>query len=127
MRVQGEDPLAFEVLQLANVDELRTREDTKRSVSAVLLNLGSCSVADLEVENVVDVLRAELPEAAIVAVTDLDAAEELRQARRLGLSGLIPTSLDLDVSTHVLRLVIAGGLYFPVERMFDVDGASAGR
>ena len=52
---------------------------------------------------------------------DLRLAEEA--VRQLHLSGYIPTSSSLELASTALRLVIAGGRYFP-EKCLDADKAT---
>jgi DNA-binding NarL/FixJ family response regulator len=77
------------------------------------------------VANQVAGLRAErtgLPIVLMVEPDDANKAEAL--ARQLNIQGYIPTSSTVAVAAAALRLVVAGGLYFPASR--DANARSTG-
>ena len=59
-------------------------------------------------------LREAIPEVPIVAILDeADTAAGQETALALGLQGFIPMSSSLEIAAAALRLVIAGGRYYP--------------
>jgi DNA-binding NarL/FixJ family response regulator len=69
-------------------------------------------------------LRAKSPNLPIIVIVETDdtrATEAL--ASRLNVQGYIPTSSNVSVATAALRLVLAGGRYFPALRDHDPQPA----
>lgn len=58
-------------------------------------------------------VRAVDANAPIVLLSDVEEADDIIEAFALGVSGVIPTSLPLQVAIEALRLVRAGGLFMP--------------
>ncbi len=81
---------------------------------AVILSAFSCPEGRAWLEKQVARVRDAVPELPIVVILgadDLVAGQET--AVTLGLQGFIPMSSSLEVAAAALRLVIAGGYYYP--------------
>lgn len=68
-------------------------------------------------------LRAQHPEIAVVVLSGFQDRETVQRALRLGALGFIPKNTERDVVLNALRLVLAGGIYIPVQAL---DGAETG-
>ena len=82
--------------------------------AAVLVGMDAPEHAEAWLMRQVGWLRAKSPDMPIIMIVD---AEEARTAEvlanRLNVQGYIPTSSSVNVATAALRLVVAGGRYFP--------------
>jgi DNA-binding NarL/FixJ family response regulator len=78
----------------------------------VLLLATGASRSD-EIAPLVMFLKAVSPDAPIVLLSDLEEAEDIVDAFALGVHGLIPMSLPLQVAIEALHLVRAGGVFMP--------------
>lgn len=58
-------------------------------------------------------LKAAVPHASLILVTDVDTLHFVAEALRLGAAAVIPTSMQLRVVVRVLQLVLAGGVFVP--------------
>jgi DNA-binding NarL/FixJ family response regulator len=65
-------------------------------------------------------LRERHPEITVVILSAFQDRETVRQCLRLGALGFIPKNTERDVVLNALRLVLAGGIYIPVQAL---DGA----
>jgi DNA-binding NarL/FixJ family response regulator len=68
-------------------------------------------------------LRERHPEIAVVVLSGFQDRETVQRALRLGALGFIPKNTERDVVLNALRLVLAGGIYIPVQAL---DGAETG-
>ncbi len=59
----------------------------------------------------------------VVVMTDSEEAELILAVMEGGANGFIPADISLDVAAHALRLVIAGGQYFPVHALMAAQRA----
>ena len=103
----------FETLAVAEV-ETCLDNDTLAQAAAVVIGVDAPEQADKWSGRQIAWLRAKCPDLPVIMIVELDetcAAEAL--AARLGLQGYIPTSSSTKVAAAALRLVVAGGRYFP--------------
>ena len=88
--------------------------------AAVLVGMDAPEHAEAWLMRQVGWLRAKSPNTPIIMIVEADeasAAEAL--AGQLNVQGYIPTSSNVNVAAAALRLVLAGGLYFPALRDHD--------
>jgi DNA-binding NarL/FixJ family response regulator len=88
--------------------------------TAVLVGVDAPEYAEAWLIRQVGWLRAKSPSIPIIMMVEADetrAAEAL--ASRLNVQGYIPTSSNVNVAAAALRLVLAGGRYFPTLRDHD--------
>lgn len=74
----------------------------------------SGSVAERQASELDALLGVQDPQMPVVVVGDSEVPEEIFAVLGKGARGYIPTSLFLDIAVEALRLVRAGGVYFPV-------------
>ncbi len=89
-------------------------EDVLRRAAAALITAHAPMQSGSWLERQIERLRAqsdELPVMVTVDGNELAGAEAL--VARLGLQGYLPLSSSVDVAAAAIRLVIAGGSYFP--------------
>jgi DNA-binding NarL/FixJ family response regulator len=103
----------FETLAVAGV-ETSLADDALAQAAAVLFGLGASEQIDAWLDREIKWLRAKRPDVPIIIIMEADevsAAEAL--VGRLEVQGYIPTSSSTKVAAAALRLVVAGGRYFP--------------
>jgi DNA-binding NarL/FixJ family response regulator len=66
-------------------------------------------------------LRERRPEISVVVLSAFQDRETVRRALDLGALGFIPKNTEREVVLNALRLVLAGGIYIPVQAL---DGAA---
>lgn len=87
---------------------------TLARASVVIVCANTSNLADGWLENQVAWLRANRADVPIVAIVDPEEMGPLgRSIGQLRLHGYIPTSCSMEVAAAALRLVAAGGIYFP--------------
>ena len=67
-------------------------------------------------EQLYDIKRM-LPGVPIVAITDNEDAQYLREALKCGVSGIVPTTMGVQIAIAVIELALAGGHYAPSDLM----------
>jgi DNA-binding NarL/FixJ family response regulator len=65
-------------------------------------------------------LKERLPAISVVVLSAFQDRETVRRALALGALGFIPKNTEREVVLNALRLVLAGGIYIPVQAL---DGA----
>jgi DNA-binding NarL/FixJ family response regulator len=111
------------VIPFAEVEELLDNEEACRQIGTVLVNMGATPITDPAFRREIALLQERHAEIAVIAISDRDEPQMLREAYALGLRGYIPTSLDIAVFLQALRLVMAGGSFFPAETMLQTTPA----
>ncbi len=100
-------------------------EDALRRAAAVLITAHAPMQSGPWLERQVEWLRSrngELPIMVTVDGNELATAEVL--IARLGLQGYLPLSSSVDVAAAAIRLIVAGGAYFPRIRSSAGDAAA---
>jgi DNA-binding NarL/FixJ family response regulator len=103
----------FETLAVAAV-ETSLDDESLAQAAAVVIGVDTPELADKWLGRQIAWLRAKCPNLPVIMIVELDethAAEAL--AGRLAVQGYIPTSSSMKVAAAALRLVVAGGRYFP--------------
>jgi DNA-binding NarL/FixJ family response regulator len=89
-------------------------EEYVSRVATVVIGTSSFQTTSQWVEREYSRFRLRFPNVPIVAIVVDDMMGNSEEwANQFGLSGYIPTSSNTEVASAVLRLVIAGGTYFP--------------
>lgn len=78
-----------------------------------ILNKHSARVSETEVTDQLSFLAATAPHLALVLLSDLNDANEVAAAFKLGVRGYIPTDLPIAQAVEAIRLVSAGGSFLP--------------
>jgi len=94
------------------------RQDPQPDLLLLDLNL-----PDLDGLTMLADLRECHPEVSVVVLSAFQDRETVRRALRLGALGFIPKNTERDVVLNALRLILAGGLYIPVQAL---DAAGSG-
>jgi DNA-binding NarL/FixJ family response regulator len=100
----------FELMEMAAPNDLSLA--LGRNVRLIALDVGDRSVRSPCVENQLATIDKLFPCAALVLLSSADG--EAAVAMRRGVRGFFSTSISVDVAIAGLRLVLAGGVYWPL-------------
>jgi DNA-binding NarL/FixJ family response regulator len=88
-----------------------------RQVSLITLDVGSCAMTDEGLLHNLGCIHRSWAEGAIVLLASVDETAisdaMIADVTRLGVKGYVTTAASIDIALAALRLVIAGGIYFP--------------
>ncbi|MDF0695348.1 response regulator transcription factor [Rhizobium sp. MC63] len=100
-----------------NLIDLVSTESLDRALGAevrlIALDLASRAVESASVREDLAAIAARFPDAPITLLSGTDDAIIARQALKMGIRGFFSTSLPVDIALAGLRLVLAGGTFFP--------------
>jgi DNA-binding NarL/FixJ family response regulator len=98
------------VLEAASARELLHHTASGSQFDLILVGAATLELVDLaEIES----LRHALPETPVVVVAETDDPHRTRQLLAVGVRGVLPASLSLQVLMGAVDLVLAGGVYLP--------------
>jgi DNA-binding NarL/FixJ family response regulator len=101
-----------------------TKDATARCVM-VILDVCNSPLEAPRQRALIENVRAFLPEAGLVIVSDREEAEEVCSALHAGAVGFLPTSLDPPVALQALSFIQSGGSYFPPSILSHVCSTEA--
>ncbi len=105
----------FDIQDIANPNELSCV--TARQIRLVVLNVERCAMTDERVSESLAYLRRALPEGPFLLFTQIEETTisdaMVSEVARAGVRGYITNSAPIEIALAALRLVIAGGVYFP--------------
>jgi DNA-binding NarL/FixJ family response regulator len=109
----GNSCAEFATMTMSNFDASLHMQVLEQAAAA-LIGVTSAQIGCDWVTNQIASLRAGRPELPIILLVEADDASRADAlARQLNIQGYIPTSSTVTVAAAALRLVVAGGLYFP--------------
>jgi DNA-binding NarL/FixJ family response regulator len=113
----------FEVLAIATVDECIEVAKTHDATVILISVAGDPDGGDTQ-----QILRAtQALGAPIVVLRDGEELDQVRSVLQAGARGYVSTGMSVDVAIEALRLVLAGGQYFPASCIIGMgDANSAG-
>jgi DNA-binding NarL/FixJ family response regulator len=103
------------------VDLLAGARALQGRLSCIVLAVGGRSLAEAEISGQVRQLCRAFPTVPTAVLSDHETIDEVVAAFRHGARGLVPTSLEPAVAIEALRLVRAGGAYFPAGALSGGD------
>jgi DNA-binding NarL/FixJ family response regulator len=104
--------------QFASATEFLTNASTGAvTPSVVVLCVGRRSVADAPLLEHLHLIRRALPTLPMIVLSDREEVEEVVAAFREGVQGYIPTSLAPRLVVHAIRIVLAGGTFYPADAL----------
>jgi DNA-binding NarL/FixJ family response regulator len=105
----------FTVLEIETVHQFDSI--IGKHISLVVLNIGSSAMTDECVLQNLAYVRRSLAEGPLILLTKLDESmisdAMISEVTRYGVRGYITASASVEIALAALRLVIAGGAYFP--------------
>ena len=106
----------FQTRAVADIETVMNNDALKQT-AAVLFGIDRTETADQWLSSQIEWLRERCPDVPIVLLleaTDVSNSMAVESVvSRLAVQGYIPTSTSLEVAAAALRLVMAGGHYFP--------------
>lgn len=115
----------YEVVECDKI-ELAAKELTSGS-GTMLLIIGLERDALTESLQQVEALGETLGDNVLIIVTgDVETPGIIAGLLQSGVKGYLPTSIDLDVAIHAIRLVLAGGMFAPASCLLATDPAEPG-
>ncbi|KKZ87714.1 LuxR family transcriptional regulator [Rhizobium phaseoli Ch24-10] len=97
--------------------DLVSTESLDRALGAevrlIALDLAGRAVESASLRDDLAAIAARFPDAPITLLSGTDDAIIARQALKMGIRGFFSTSLAVDIALAGLRLVLAGGTFFP--------------
>lgn len=104
---------AFDICAVSSAAEADTEDPRANDYALVLLNVGSLALRDAASERLIEQVRAAHRDAHLVVLSDRDDPRDAVAAFRCGARGFLPTSLEPEVAIGALKLVLAGGEFYP--------------
>ncbi len=99
---------------VASVEEYASRAATLKPAIVVLCAIGlGAREADAQLTR----LQAAAVGVPVVVMSDAEDPELVMTLMDKGANGFMPADISLEVAAHALRLVAAGGQYFPAESL----------
>lgn len=95
----------------------------------IIFSLGGSSITIPEVSQRIRIARALVPDAVVAILSDLDGAEEVKAALRVGVDGYLPSNMRPELVVQALSFILSGGSFFPPSAMREgamQDGSSSG-
>jgi DNA-binding NarL/FixJ family response regulator len=112
--------IGLKVLDCASIEQWRTVQDQHPQLGAVLYNLGSRKITEIEETNKIVKLTAELGKVPVVILADSDDFAQILKALEIGARGYILTSVDIGVCVEALELAVAGGVFIPASSVLAI-------
>jgi DNA-binding NarL/FixJ family response regulator len=103
----------FEVVEMATTDDLHSVSG--RDVRLVALDIGDRPIVDPSVEDDLTRLAQWCPSAIVALLSNRDDEATAVAAMQRGIRGFFPTSIPVEIAIAGLRLVLAGGIYRPLQ------------
>jgi DNA-binding NarL/FixJ family response regulator len=114
----------FTILEIETPHQLESL--VGKAISVATLNIGGSAITDERVLKSLSFLHQLLPGGPLVLLTRLEESTisdvMISEVTRFGVRGYITHSASLEIALAALRLVIAGGVYFP--RLLVADCAN---
>ncbi|WP_153667628.1 response regulator transcription factor [Phyllobacterium sp. SYP-B3895] len=82
-------------------------------VRLIALDLAGRTLDSTSLNDDLDAIRERFPEASIALLSNTDDTFVASQALEMGIRGYFTTSIPLDVALAGMRLVLAGGVFYP--------------
>lgn len=98
-------------------DRVLSELDGSKPWRMVVVSIGGESLGDAGQQTFLKVLRALVPDARIVVMSDREDATEIVAAWRISCSGYLPTSMEPALALQALSFILSGGTYFPPSAM----------
>src|SRR5262249_21344846 len=110
---------AASVMEAADGRRMSTLIQQNPDLDLLLLDI---NLPDQDGLTILGDLKERHPAISVVVLSGFQDRETVRRALALGALGFIPKNTERDVVLGALRLVLAGGIYIPVQAL---DGAEA--
>lgn len=89
------------------------RGEIDQNCEMIIFSVGSTSVGDSQQQMWMRSIRALIPNAPLIILSDRDDAQEICSAFEAGAAGFMPTSIEPMVALQALSFIRNGGSFFP--------------
>lgn len=103
-------------LQAGNATDTLEMLSTNSDVALAILDLNMPGANGCDL---VSTVCSNYPELLVIVLTASQDSKDMRSVVDCGASGYIPKTLGKDIVHHAVRIVLAGGSYFPAELLID--------
>jgi DNA-binding NarL/FixJ family response regulator len=115
----------YVIMTAANIDELLRTGSQAFCPALVVINTKSAPVSDPWVQATLDNVKQHLlEEPVVVLLSDRDDVEDVMNALSNGIRGYINPSVKPEVVFAALKLVHAGGSFFPAQAIRNSSGCT---
>ena len=98
---------------VAEVYDLSKEDIDTHRFALGILNKHSTHIGKPELAKQLSFLATTAPNLPLALFSDLDEADDIAEAFKLGIRGYMPTSLPIQQAAEAIRLVSAGGSFLP--------------
>ena len=106
------DSKQLDILATARVDRLK-RPEAAANYQMIVYSSGEQPIGHPDSRKRLEYLRAMVPDARLVIISDRDTPEDMVAAISAGAHGFIPTSMDPSLTLEALSFIVRGGSFFP--------------
>jgi DNA-binding NarL/FixJ family response regulator len=103
----------FEVVEMATLDHVHSVSG--RDVRLIVLDIGDRPIVNPSIGEDLSRLAKSCPDAFVALLSNRDDEATAVAAMQRGIRGFFPTSIPVEVAIAGLRLVLAGGIYRPLQ------------
>ena len=111
-----ESALSVPVFSLSSISELANLSLDGASGLIILSLIEADRAVWEQTLNSLSVIRSHIK---VVILASTNNEERAREAILHGVKGFIPTTMGLDIAIYVIRLVMAGGTYAPIDHLVE--------
>ena len=104
----------LEVVEAFSGEDARSAVEASPDLDLVVMDLGLPGFGGFQL---LRVIRECSPQTPVVVLSGNEDIDSIKKSINCGASGFIPKSVSQDIMLSALRLVLSGGMYFPVEVM----------
>jgi DNA-binding NarL/FixJ family response regulator len=114
--------IGISIFTFSSLASWQQRKGALGTLRAALLNIGSNSVTEPGLRDDITQLVTTLEPVPVVVLSDNQDIEHVLQVIDLGVHGLIPSTVDIDVCIEAIGLAIAGGQFVPASSVLAMRG-----
>ena len=122
LKILKSELTGFEIVEMATTSGLSWLSG--RDIRLIALNIEDKEVTDPAVQVSLAFLAEFCPKASVALLSNRDDEETISAAMQRGVRGFFPISIPVEVAIAGLRLVLAGGVYWPLP-IVGQNGASS--
>jgi DNA-binding NarL/FixJ family response regulator len=111
---------ALKGIGFASVDECLANKDKLQAAIIVICAMG---LDEREAVNQILKLKERGCLAPVAVMSDANKIDFVMAIIEAGANGFMPADISLEVAAHALRLILAGGQYFPINGLLAVRSA----
>lgn len=103
-----------ELVEVYSGEDARSTVEANHDLDLVIMDLGLPGLGGFQL---LRVIRECSPHTPVVVLSANEDSGSIRESISCGASGFIPKSVGQEIMLNALRLVLSGGMFFPVDAM----------